>query len=112
MNLGRAIREVIRAKVPSRRRQGDVAMALGVSNNYLSALLNNKRGIKMGTLEGLAKVLNVPPSFFFILADDTRDERVIAFQDQVRLAIASEIPLNKSDSDRKIEHPPDTKEQP
>lgn len=111
MNLGRAIREVIRARVASQRRQSDVAMALGVSENYLSLLLNNKRGIKLGTLEALAKVLNVPPSFFYILADDTRDGLVLAFQDQIRAKIA-ESPLNKLPVHRRISQSQDTKEEP
>jgi transcriptional regulator with XRE-family HTH domain len=92
MNLGRAIREVIEARHYSQRA---VAEAIDVSPNYLSYLLKNKRGIKMSTLEDLARVLSVPPSFFFILADDSRDRTIDSFNSRVRRQLSRPILLNK-----------------
>ena len=63
--LGTAIRELRELR---RLTQQQVADRLGVTVNYVSLLENGKRGISIGRLNELCKVLRIPSAFATFLA--------------------------------------------
>jgi transcriptional regulator with XRE-family HTH domain len=63
--LGAAPRELCELR---RLTQQQVAGRLGVTVNYVSMLENGKRGISIGRLNELCKVLRVPSAFATFLA--------------------------------------------
>lgn len=60
MNIGKGIRFV---RVASGLRQGEIARRLGISQNYLSLLENNKAEPSMALLKKMSQVFGIPASF-------------------------------------------------
>lgn len=60
MNVGKGIRFV---RAASGLRQGEVAQRLGITQNYLSLLENNKAEPSMGLLRKISGVFCVPVAF-------------------------------------------------
>ncbi len=60
MNIGKGIKFV---RVASGLRQGELANQLGISQNYLSLLENNKAEPSLGLLRKLSNVFGVPAGF-------------------------------------------------
>lgn len=59
--------------------QEELSFAAGKNRLFINNLENGHRGSapRQDTIESIAQALNVPPSFIYILADDTEDELVI-----------------------------------
>jgi transcriptional regulator with XRE-family HTH domain len=60
VNIGKGIRFV---RVASGLRQGEIAHRLGISQNYLSLLENNKAEPSMALLKKMSQVFGIPASF-------------------------------------------------
>jgi len=63
MNIGNAIKLIRTAR---KTRQGDLAAAIGVSQNYLSMLEAGKRNPSLAVLKKIADHLNVPAGLFLL----------------------------------------------
>lgn len=63
VNIGRSIKFV---RVAAEIRQGEMAECLGISQNYLSMLENNKAEPSLSLLKKIATTFNVPVSFLLL----------------------------------------------
>lgn len=75
MNYGNAIRVARSAKGMS---QKDLASKTALDPNYLCMLEKNKRAPSVGTLEAIAKSLDIPIHLLLLLASEKTDLRSIA----------------------------------
>lgn len=66
MNLGSAIKLIRTAR---KARQGDLAVAIGVSQNYLSMVEAGKRDPSLAVLRKIAEELDVPAGLFFLWSE-------------------------------------------
>ncbi|MDD5065100.1 MAG: helix-turn-helix transcriptional regulator [Phycisphaerae bacterium] len=62
MNIGKGIKFV---RIASGLRQGEMAERLGISQNYLSLLENNKAEPSIALLKKISKNFGVPAGFLF-----------------------------------------------
>jgi len=63
VNIGKSIKFV---RVAANLRQGEMAKKLGVSQNYLSLLENNKSEPSLSLLKKISEEFNVPISFLLV----------------------------------------------
>ena len=60
--IGQKLKEILKEKGISQRRLAKLA---GYSQQYISAIVNNKTLVSIKALHRIAEVLNVPVSYFF-----------------------------------------------
>jgi transcriptional regulator with XRE-family HTH domain len=72
MNLGQATRLI---RTASGLRQNEIAKRLHVTANYISLVENGKREPSVSFLRELARVFNVPVSFFFLWEETGKSDK-------------------------------------
>lgn len=85
LDIGFAVREMREAKEVT---QEEVAIALGITVNFLSQVENGRRDLSTKKMEELASFFQVPVSFIYVLADDGKKKAVGLLQNLVYKSLA------------------------
>ena len=85
MLIGDALQELRTVKEVT---QEELAKKAGLSINFLSQVENGKKGMSQETAERISRVLGVPPSFLYLLADSSNNKAVGELKEAVRLSLA------------------------
>ncbi len=78
--LGQAIKRIRIAKGWTQAR---LAGLWGMSVNFVSQVENGRRGVSQKNVEALARILDVPISFLYVLADDPARKPIGVLQELV-----------------------------